>query len=129
MPIANPRGGPQKPRAATRETGYTFAGVHVRKRDRRRSAMTSRQTHAGGMFGTPSECRHRETVYQQLCADILREARDLASLALATSRALAHPDVRNDGMLAGMVRSFVAVREAEVRSKLAEQHREEEKEA
>src|SRR5262245_7143512 len=85
--------------------------------------MSGRFANAGGSFGTPSECRHRETVYSQLSSEIMREARDLLSLAAAASRAMSHPDVRRDGLLAGMIRSCVAVREAELRSKLAEQRR------
>jgi deoxyadenosine/deoxycytidine kinase len=74
-------------------------------------------------LGTPSECRHRETVYQQLSAAIMREANDLTSLAQAAGRALGHPDVRKDGLLAGMVRSCVSLREAELRARMAEHQR------
>lgn len=85
--------------------------------------MSGRFAQDGGSLGTPSECRHREAVFQQLSAEIMREARDLFSLASAASRALGHADVRRDGLLAGMVRSCIAAREAELRSKLAEQRR------
>lgn len=88
--------------------------------------MSARFAKSEGFLGTPSECRRREAVYQQLSCDIMREARDLLSLATAASRAMGHADVRRDGLLAGMVRGCIAAREAELRSKLAEQRRSDE---
>jgi len=61
------------------------------------------------------EYRHRETTYQFLCAQILREARDLNQLSATATRALSHPDVCRDPVLAAMVRSFIAEQEAALR--------------
>lgn len=91
--------------------------------------MSGRFAQSDGHLGTPGECRHREAVYQQLSSDIMREAHDLLTLATAASRALGHPEARRDGLLAGMIRSCVAVREAELRSRLAEQRRAEHQQA
>jgi len=70
------------------------------------------------VFGLPGQGRntdykHREALYQIRCAEIMREARDLKSLAAAAQRALNHPEVRSDPLLAGMLRSYIAEREVE----------------
>lgn len=72
------------------------------------------------VFGLPGQGRvadvkHREATYQQLCAQIMREATDLPTLTAAAQRAANHADVRNDPTLESMLRSFVATREAELR--------------
>ena len=74
------------------------------------------------VFGVPGEgqradAKRREAIYQQRCAEILREMRDLESLSYAAARALGHPEVHGDPVLFGMLRSFVAEREAEIRSR------------
>ncbi|MBN2446722.1 MAG: hypothetical protein JXO22_08350 [Phycisphaerae bacterium] len=64
--------------------------------------------------GRPTEIKHREALYQQLCAQIKRESCDLPTLNAATARALSHPDAIADATLAGMLRSFADNREAEL---------------
>ncbi len=67
------------------------------------------------VFGLPGQGRpdfkHREALCQQICAEITREASTRARLEGAATRALSHPDVCRDPVLAGMVRSFIAERE------------------
>jgi hypothetical protein len=70
---------------------------------------------SGGATMARPEYRHRETTYQLLCAQILREARDLSQLSATATRALSHPDVCRDPVLAAMVRSFIAEQEAALR--------------
>ena len=67
--------------------------------------------------GAPSRAKRREALYQQRCAEILRETRDLESLSYAAARALGHPEVHADPVLFNMLRSFIAEREAELRSR------------
>ena len=55
--------------------------------------------------------KHRDAVYQTLCAQIVREATDLQSLAASAARALGHPDVSSDPML-GWCCGFIVEREA-----------------
>jgi len=74
------------------------------------------------VFGVPgegvrSDAKRREAVYQQRCAEIMRETRDLESLSYAAARALGHPEVHADPVLFGMLRSFIAEREAEIRAR------------
>jgi hypothetical protein len=74
------------------------------------------------VFGVPGEglrfdAKRREAIYQQRCAEIMRETRDLESLSYAAARALGHPEVHADPLLFGMLRSFIAEREAEIRSR------------
>jgi hypothetical protein len=69
------------------------------------------------VFGLPgqglsSRDRKRQDVYQRLCADIMSSSVDTASLEAVASRALNHPDVRDDPVLASMLRSFIAQRES-----------------
>ncbi len=59
--------------------------------------------------------KHRDAVYQTLCAQIVREATDLQSLAASAARALGHPDVSSDPMLGAVLRGFIAEREAYLR--------------
>ncbi len=61
------------------------------------------------------ESKHRETIYHQLCMEIMRAARDLPSLSAAASRALNRPEVVSDPTLSAMVRSFVTQSEARLR--------------
>ena len=67
--------------------------------------------------GNLSDAKRREAVFQQRCAEILREVRDLESLTYAAARALGHPEVNADPVLAGMLRAFIAEREAELRAR------------
>jgi len=67
--------------------------------------------------GSPSDAKRREALYQQRCAEILRETRDLESLSFAAARALGHPEVHADPVLFNLLRSFIAEREAEIRSR------------
>ncbi|MFQ5805526.1 MAG: hypothetical protein ACE5I3_03640 [Phycisphaerae bacterium] len=74
------------------------------------------------VFGVPgegvrSDAKRREAIYQQRCAEIMRETRDLESLSYAAARALGHPEVHADPVLFGMLRSFIAEREAEIRAR------------
>lgn len=61
------------------------------------------------------ESKHRDAVYHQRCVEIMREARDLAALAQAASKALNHPEVVADTTLTAMVRAFIAEYEARLR--------------
>ena len=70
-----------------------------------------------GGQGNLSDAKRREAVYQQRCAEIMREVRDLESLTYAAARALGHPEVNADPVLAGMLRAFIAEREAEIRAR------------
>ncbi|MBU0641415.1 MAG: hypothetical protein KKB50_21350 [Planctomycetes bacterium] len=78
-----------------------------------------------GGQGRPREAKDREAAYQHLCAEIMREARDLRTLTRATTQALNHPDVQRDPTLAGMIRAYLSVREAELRARLRAQREEE----
>lgn len=60
--------------------------------------------------------KHRQDIYQQLCSQIMSIAVDSTSLQSVASRALNHPDVSADPMLASMLRSFIAQREASLRA-------------
>ena len=75
-------------------------------------------------MGRTSDARHREAVFGQLSADLLRSARDENSLRHATNRALHNPDVQSDPTLAGMVRNVIAQCEADLRARLDEQRAE-----
>jgi hypothetical protein len=72
------------------------------------------------VFGLPGQGRpdfkHREATCQQICAEITREASSLARLQGAATRALSHPEVCRDPVLAGMVRSFIIEREHALRT-------------
>ena len=72
------------------------------------------------LFGVPGEgvradSKRREAVFQQRCAEIMRETRDLESLSFAAARALGHPEVHADPVLHSMLRVFIGEREAEIR--------------
>lgn len=72
------------------------------------------------VFGLPgqglsSRDKHREVVYQQLCAEIMRTAVDTVSLQAIANRAMNHPDALADPLLSSMLRSFIAQREAALR--------------
>ena len=67
--------------------------------------------------------KHRDAVYQTLCAQIVREATDLQSLAASAARALGHPDVSSDPMLGAVLRGFIAEREAYLRQASLLAHR------
>lgn len=74
------------------------------------------------VFGVPgegvrSDAKRREALYQQRCAEIMREMRDLESLSFAAARALGHPEVHADPVLFAMLRAFIAEREAELRAR------------
>jgi hypothetical protein len=66
--------------------------------------------------GLAARDKHRQGTYQQLCAQIMREAVDTDSLQHVAARALSHPDLAGDATLAAMVRSFIAEREAALRA-------------
>lgn len=73
------------------------------------------------LFGLPgqglsSRDKHRQGIYSQLCAQIMSSAVDTASLDAVSRRAMNHPDVAEDPVLASMLRSFIAEREAVLRS-------------
>lgn len=73
------------------------------------------------VFGLPgqglsSRDKHRQGIYSQLCAQIMSGAVDTASLDAVSRRAMNHPDVAADPVLASMLRSFIAEREAVLRS-------------
>lgn len=75
------------------------------------------------VFGLPgqgfsTDHKNREAIFEQRCAEILRESRDLESLQMAAARALAHPAVLADSSLGSMLRAFIAQREAELRERL-----------
>lgn len=70
--------------------------------------------------GRPTDIKHREAAFQQLSAQIMRESIDLPTLQAASNRALSHPDALEDPTLAGMLRSFVASREAALHVAAAE---------
>lgn len=73
--------------------------------------------------GRPAEGKHREAVYQRLCAEVMREAHDLPRLSQVAVRVEHEPDVRSDAVLAGMMRSFLAEHEAKLRYDLNERER------
>lgn len=60
--------------------------------------------------------KHRQDIYQQLCAQIMSGAVDQVSLQSIAARVLHNPDVSGDGTLASMLRSFIAQREASLRA-------------
>lgn len=78
------------------------------------------------LFGPPGqgaihEARHREQLFNQLSAEILRSCRDDNSLRYASDRAMNHPDVLKDPLLASMLRSFIAERQAELNARIYSQ--------
>lgn len=75
-----------------------------------------------GGQGIPADAKHREAVFQQVCGQIMRETRDLQSLEQAGARALNHPDVQRDTILAGMVRGFLLEREMDFKSQQRDRH-------
>ncbi len=66
--------------------------------------------------GVPYREKHREDIYQQLCSEIMSAAVDEASLQSVALRAMNHPDVASDGVLAAQLRSFITEREAALRA-------------
>jgi hypothetical protein len=66
--------------------------------------------------GVPYREKHREDVYQQLCSEIMSAAVDEVSLRSVALRAMNHPDVAADSVLAAQLRSFIAEREAALRA-------------
>ncbi len=73
-------------------------------------------------FGVPgegarSDAKRREAIFQQRCAEIMRETCDLETLSYAAARALGHPEVHADPILHAMLRAFISEREAEVRAR------------
>lgn len=69
--------------------------------------------------GRPTDARQREAAFQRITAELLREAMDEKTLAAAAQRALHSREAREDPVLAGMIRSFVAEREAALRAERA----------
>lgn len=89
----------------------------------------SREVVRLAVFGLPGQGlaardKRRQDVYQQICADIMRSAVDERSLEAVAARAMNHPEVSADSILAGLVRSFVAERYAALRGRVSptEQH-------
>ena len=72
--------------------------------------------------GRPADYRHREAVYERCCANIRRETRDWPSLSRAGARALGQSEVQSDPVLAGMLRTYLAQTEAELRAVERELH-------
>lgn len=68
--------------------------------------------------------RHRDLMFQQLSAEILREAHDQHSLDLVTNRVLGHPEVSRDSQLSAMLRSCIGQAASELNARLARQRRE-----
>lgn len=73
------------------------------------------------VFGPPGQGlawrdRHRQDVYQQFCAEIMREAVDLVSLEHVAHRVLGHGEVTADGQLGALLRAFIAQRQAALRT-------------
>ncbi|MFH1746934.1 MAG: hypothetical protein ABIG44_07800 [Planctomycetota bacterium] len=85
------------------------------------------------VFGLPGQGRpdfkHREAIYQMLCAQIARDASDQVRLSRAATRALSHPDVCRDPVLAAMVRSFISEREVALHTEHKIEHPEPEDES
>jgi hypothetical protein len=81
------------------------------------------------VFGLPGQGlayrdKHRQDIYQQLSAQIMSSAVDTASLQSVAARALNHPEVAADPVLNSMLRSFIAQREAALRTLVTPQERE-----
>lgn len=75
------------------------------------------------VFGLPgqglaSRDRHREILFQQLCAELMRAAVDTNSLEAAASRVRGRPEVRSDPLLASMLDSFIVQRHQALRATL-----------
>jgi len=66
--------------------------------------------------GVPYREKRRQDLYQQFCSEIMRTAVDTESLRGIAERALNHPEVQADTLLSGMLRSFIAQREAALRA-------------
>jgi len=66
--------------------------------------------------GRPAEARQREAAFQRLTAELMREAMDEKTLEVAANRALNSREAREDPVLAGMIRSFVAEQAAQLRA-------------
>lgn len=75
-------------------------------------------------MGRASDSRHRDAVFHQLSADLLRSTRDENSLKYASTRAMHRPEVIEDPVLAGMIRGVIAQCENELSARLAEQRAE-----
>lgn len=77
-----------------------------------------------GHGGGHAAMRERERLFQQLSSEIMREARDPATLSAVSRRILSRSEVQRDSALAGMLQTCVAQREVELRAR-ADQHRRE----
>lgn len=71
----------------------------------------------------PSQARQRESLFQQLCSDILREACDVPTLNRVGERALHNPGVAADPVLAGMLRAYIGERRGVLERDAAERRR------
>ncbi len=78
----------------------------------------------GQGHGTPRENRHREFLFQQFCADLVREARDPQALQAAALRVLHASDVQRDPELSSMLRLQIAQLECDLRARIAQQRAE-----
>src|SRR5262245_7030955 len=63
--------------------------------------------------------RHRDLLYQQLSAEILREVHDQHSLDLVSNRVLNHSEVCRDSQLASMLRTCIGQAANELNARLA----------
>lgn len=66
--------------------------------------------------GRPADAKERERLFQQVTAEIIREARDLKSLDLVATRVLRTADVNRDGQLLAMLQGFLADRRSQLAS-------------
>ncbi len=70
---------------------------------------------------TAREQRHREALIQQLSAEILREAHDMATLDTVMRRVLTRPDVGHDHQLESALRAFGGTCRSEIEGRLQRQ--------
>jgi hypothetical protein len=73
---------------------------------------------------TAGASRHRDVVFQQLSAEILREVHDQRSLDIVSNRVLSHPEVRRDSQLDSMLRSCIGQAAGELNARLLRQRSE-----
>jgi hypothetical protein len=64
--------------------------------------------------GRPADAKQRERLFQQLSAEVVREARDLKALDVLAARVLRQAEVQRDGVLASMLQNFLAERRAQL---------------
>lgn len=64
--------------------------------------------------GRPTDAKQRERLFQQLSAEVVREARDLKTLDVLAARVLRQAEVQRDGVLQSMLQNFLAERRAQL---------------